>query len=82
MSLFISITVFSLVIRNLGLQVWGMSGVTAAGSKTGTTTTVPFTVMEDEKGRLTEMSPEEAFEEADRLERLADLGRTRSGDVL
>jgi chitin synthase len=56
MSSFISITVFTLVARNLGLQVWGMSGVTASSA----TATAPIT---DEKATA------EAFNEADRLEK-------------
>lgn len=60
MSCFISVTVFSLVARNLGLQVWGMSGVTATTS----TPPVAVTTIED-----TVVAPEEAFELADALER-------------
>jgi cellulose synthase/poly-beta-1,6-N-acetylglucosamine synthase-like glycosyltransferase len=57
MSCFISVTVFTLVARNLGLQVWGMSGVTASSA----TTTASIT---DEKAATAE-----AFDEADRLEK-------------
>src|SRR5579862_3287957 len=60
MSCFISVTVFSLVARNLGLQVWGMSGVTSITSAP----LVALTTVEDKV-----VEPEEAFELADALER-------------
>lgn len=78
MSFFISITVFSLVARNLGLQVWGMSGVTATGS-TVPTTLVNATVMGNAKEELTAA---DSFEEADRLERMDTRTKPRSGDIL
>ena len=60
MSCFISVTVFSLVARNLGLQVWDMSGVTSTTSAPS----VAVTTIEDKV-----VEPEEAFELADALER-------------
>lgn len=60
MSCFNSVTVFSLVARNLGLQVWGMSGVTATTSAPP----VMVTTIEDKQA-----VPEEAFELAEALER-------------
>lgn len=66
MSCFISVTVFSLVARNLGLQVWGMSGVTAS-SATATTTAGTTT---NEKA-----DSAEPFNAADRLEKAEGMDR-------
>jgi cellulose synthase/poly-beta-1,6-N-acetylglucosamine synthase-like glycosyltransferase len=66
MSCFISVTVFSLVARNLGLQVWGMSGVTASSATT--TTTAGTTI--DEKA-----DSAEPFNAADRLEKAEGMDR-------
>jgi len=62
MSCFISVTVFCLGARNLGLHVWGMSGVTSTTSF-GTAGNGCTTI----EGK--EVAPEEAFERVDTLER-------------
>src|SRR5438552_17263311 len=50
MSCFISVTVFSLVARNLGLQVWDMSGVTSTTSAPSVAvTTIEDKVVEPEE---------------------------------
>lgn len=80
MSFFISVTVFSLVARNLGLQVWGMSGVTAT---TTTTTTTAATSSTSSNEKTPEGPHLNAFEEADRLEKNDDTRtRVHSEDVL
>jgi cellulose synthase/poly-beta-1,6-N-acetylglucosamine synthase-like glycosyltransferase len=66
MSCFISVTVFSLVARNLGLQVWGMSGVTASSATA--TTTAGTTI--DEKA-----DSAEPFNAAERLEKAEGMDR-------